>query len=131
MFELTDLKRPSKFVRIEISQTENSVTITQKQYLLLVLHKERIENASPVSILLNPNTKLEPNPEGQENGKQQSAYTSLLGSLQYLSVTTRPDISFVVNKLAAYTKNTSLAHYTTLKWILRYLSGTKDYGITY
>ena len=101
MFELTDLGRPSKIVRNEISQTENLVTITQKQYLLSILYKKRMENANPVSILLDSNIKLEPNPQGQENGKQQNAYTSLLGSLQYLSVVTRLDISFAVNKLAA------------------------------
>ena len=28
-------------------------------------------------------------------------------------------------------KNPSLTYYTALKQILRYLSGTKDYGITY
>ena len=83
MFELTDLGRPSKIVGIEISQTEDSVTITQKQYLLSILHKEGMENANPVTIPLDPNTKLEPNLKGQENGEQQSAYASLLGSLQW------------------------------------------------
>ena len=36
-----------------------------------------------------------------------------------------------MNRLAAYTANPSLQHVTTLKRILRYLAGTKNYGITY
>ena len=131
MFELSDLGGPSKIVRIEISQTDNSVTISQKKYLMLILHKEGMDKANPVSMPLDPNMKLEPNPEGEEDSERQNAYALLLGSLQYLSTATRPDITFVVNRLAAYTKNPSLAHYTALKRVLRYLAGTKDYGITY
>jgi len=44
---------------------------------------------------------------------------------------TWPDISYAVNKLGSYTANLSLEHYRSLKRILRYLAGTRDYGITY
>jgi len=44
---------------------------------------------------------------------------------------TSPHISYAVNKLASYTANPSLEHYGSLKHILRYLAGTRDYGITY
>ena len=54
-----------------------------------------------------------------------------MGELQYLANATRPDISYAVNRLASYTANPSLEHYGSLKRILRYLAGTKDYGITY
>ncbi len=36
-----------------------------------------------------------------------------------------------MNRLTAYTANLSLQHTRTLKRILRYLAGTKTYGITY
>ena len=36
-----------------------------------------------------------------------------------------------MNRLAAYTTNPSLQHVSALKRILRYLAGTKDFGITY
>jgi hypothetical protein len=36
-----------------------------------------------------------------------------------------------MNHLGAYTVNPSPQHYGTLKWILRYLVGMKDLGITY
>ena len=44
---------------------------------------------------------------------------------------TRPDIVFVVNRLAAYTANPSLQHVGALKWILKYLAGTRTHGITH
>ena len=44
---------------------------------------------------------------------------------------TCPDIAFAVKRLSAFMANPSLAHQTAAEQILRYLSGTKDLGITY
>jgi hypothetical protein len=74
--------------------------------------------------------KLEPNPEDREPNRSND-YASLLGSLQYLAIATCPDIVYAMNRLAAYTANPSLQHYTAAKRVLRYVKGTKHYGITY
>ena len=55
-------------------------------------------------------------------------YRSLVGSLIYLSHT-RPDISYAVSCVARYMQDPEAAHYQAAKKILRYLSGTADYGI--
>jgi hypothetical protein len=44
---------------------------------------------------------------------------------------TRLDILYPVNRLGAYMAHSSLQHYAALKWMLRYLSGTRTFGITY
>ena len=44
---------------------------------------------------------------------------------------TRPDIAYSVIKLARFASNPSSIHITSIKRILRYLKGTKNYGITY
>jgi hypothetical protein len=79
---------------------------------------------------MDPNVTLESNPDGDE-GDRSNSYARLLGELQFLANATRPDIAFAVNRLASYTANPSLEHVGALKRILRYLSGTKSYGITY
>ena len=56
-----------------------------------------MDKANPVLMPLDPNVKLEPNLEEHEDSGQQNAYASLLGSLQYLSTATRPDIMFAIN----------------------------------
>ena len=38
---------------------------------------------------------------------------------------------FAVHRLASYTGNPSIQHYSMLKRVLRYLVGTRNYGITY
>ena len=89
-----------------------------------------MERANPVGMPLDPNVQLIPNPDGNE-GDRSNLFAKLLGELQFLANATRPDIAYAVNRLAAYTANPSLQHTTALKRILRYLAGTKDYGITY
>ena len=86
--------------------------------------------SNSVSTPLDHNVPILPNPEGNI-GDWSNAYAQLLGELQYVANATRPDITYAVNRLASYTANPSLQHQTALKRILRYLSGTSDYCITY
>jgi hypothetical protein len=79
---------------------------------------------------LDPNVALEPNPDGNA-GDRSNSYTRLLGELQFLANATQLDIAYAVNRLASYTANPNMQHTTALKRVLRYLSGTRTYGITY
>jgi hypothetical protein len=79
---------------------------------------------------MDPNVKILPNPEGNE-GSRSNYFAQLLGELQFLANPTQPDIAFAVNCLASYTANPTIQHITALKRILKYLKGTKSYGITY
>ena len=49
----------------------------------------------------------------------------------YAAVAMRPDIAYAVNRLASFTANPTLSHWNAAKRIIRYLKGTRDYGITY
>jgi hypothetical protein len=89
-----------------------------------------MEEANPVSTPLDPNIKLTPSKDGA-SPERSNDYASLIGSLQYLAVATRPDIAYAVNRLAAYTANPSFEHYGAAKRLLRYIKGTRSLGITY
>jgi len=130
IFDVTDLGDPSRIVGIEITRTKETLTISQPLYIDSILRKYGMEHVNPVSTCLDPNHKLEPNKEIREPN-QSNDYASLIGSLQYLAIATRPDIAFAVNRLASYTANPSLEHYGAAKRLLRYIKGTRDYGITY
>ena len=129
-WEVTDLGEPAKIVGIEIKRNNDSITITQEKYIDTILKREGMDDANPVSMPMDPNIKIQPNPDGNK-GSRSNYYAKLLGELQFLTNSTRLDIAYAVNKLAAYTANPSLQHVGALKQLLRYLKGTKNLGIIY
>lgn len=58
-------------------------------------------------------------------------YLNAVGALNYLSVSTRPDISWIVGKLARFNSNPGIGHWKAVKHLFRYLQGTKDLKLTY
>ena len=57
-------------------------------------------------------------------------YRSMIGSLLYLTAS-RPDICYSVGVCARYQSDPKESHITVVKRIIRYISGTLDYGIWY
>ena len=61
----------------------------------------------------------------------QKAYAHLNGRLLHLAMNTRPDIAFVVSRLAQYTTTPNSQCWAALKRLIRYLKGTRTKGIVY
>jgi hypothetical protein len=57
------------------------------------------------------------------------AYQSLVGSLNWLAHTTRPDLATVVSLLAQHQANPSLGHMEAAKYAAKYLAHTKTLGV--
>ena len=127
---VTDMGIHKKIIGIEITKSDDSIIISQQQYVENILRREGMLDANPVSMPMDPNIQIGPNPDGNK-GSRSNSYASLLGELQFLSNATRPDISYAVNHLAAYTANPSLQHVGAIKRLLRYLKGTKNLRIKY
>lgn len=60
-----------------------------------------------------------------------SPYRELVGSLSYIAITTRPDISFYTSQLAKVQSNPGNKHFQMAKHCLKYLMATRDFGLTY
>lgn len=59
-----------------------------------------------------------------------SLYRSLVGELQYLTIT-RPDLSYVVNHVSQFLHSPIVDHFHAVKHILRYVKGTINYGLNF
>ena len=60
----------------------------------------------------------------------QTTYISMIGKLQYV-VHTRPDITLAVGMVARFSTNPKENHMMETNIIMRYLKGTKEYGLWY
>ena len=58
-------------------------------------------------------------------------YVSVIGSLMYAMVCTRPDIAHAVGVLSRYMLKLGKEHWTTVKRVFRYLCGTTNCGLCY
>ena len=65
----------------------------------MLLEREGMANANPVGMPMDPSVQLNPS-EGESEGSymeySSKSFTSLIGSLMFLAVATRPDIAFTV-----------------------------------
>ena len=69
--------------------------------------------------------------EGVDPGMVDIPYRSLVGSLMYFAVCTRPDLSMAVSALSRYSLNPQMVHWEAAKRVLRYVKGTAGEGLGY
>ena len=63
--------------------------------------------------------------------KLEETYRSLVGSLNWLSTATRPDIATITNILSAYLHKSTPSHLAAVKHVIKYIKGTTDLGICF
>ncbi|CAM6087063.1 unnamed protein product [Calypogeia fissa] len=94
-----------------------------------------MENAKPVSTPLASHFKLSrkdcPSTESERIAMQSVPYDSVVGSLMYAMTCTRPDIAHTISIVSRFMANPGKLHWEAMKWVLRYLRGTLDYGILF
>ncbi|KHN17953.1 Retrovirus-related Pol polyprotein from transposon TNT 1-94 [Glycine soja] len=125
-FSLKDLGCLSYFLGVEVIPSAAGMFLSQRKYIIDLLHKSGMTNTKPASTPLSASVQLL-----KDSGDllpSPNEYRTLVGSLQYLSLT-RPDIAFSTNKLAQFMQNPRTAHWSALKRVLRYLAGSCDKGV--
>ena len=133
-YKMTDLGPSTTYLGMEITWdlAAKTLTICQRKHIESVLKLHGMENCSSVATPMVSGAILQ-KAKDQEIPTQElvTAYQSMLGSLMYIMTQSRPDIAFAVSKLSQYVSRPTKTHWEALKQVLRYLSGTKDIGITY
>ena len=117
-------------MKIVQDETTGKVWVGQQVYTENLLRKFEMENAKPVATPVDNSTKLVKMTDSDKCVDQQQ-YQSAVGSLLYLAMATRPDITFAVSSVAKFSVQPTKQHWTTVKRILRYLKGTIDYGLAF
>ena len=56
-------------------------------------------------------------------------YRSIIGKLNYLEKSTRPDIAYAVHQCARFSADPKVEHGQAIKWLGRYLYGTRSKGL--
>lgn len=114
-------------LQIERSSDRSDIKIHQCSYVNSLLVKFKMSDCNPSVTPAEDSLELEIN----KGPKSNAPYRQLIGGLMYLTVSTRPDIAFVVHKLSQFLENPSDEHWTAAKRVLRYLKQTPKTGIVF
>ncbi|XP_071680467.1 uncharacterized protein [Lolium perenne] len=129
-FALKDLGDLHFFLGIEVKKFNQGIMLTQEKYASDLLNRVGLKGCKTLSTPLSASEKLSVI-EGELLGPEDSTrYRSIVGALQYLTLT-RPDIAFSVNKVCQFLHAPTTVHWTAVKRILRYVSGTMSLGLTF
>lgn len=128
VFEMHDLGQAKTILGINIERTDDMLSMDNESYIKNLLAEFKMENCNPVSTPLE--TKLKFNPEADKLPSNGS-YRKLIGSLMYLTVTTRVDLSYPATYLSQFNENPTTEHWAAAKRVLRYLAGTANMKLCY
>jgi hypothetical protein len=116
----------------------NSVQIINAKSINLLADRFELVGAKPVKLpynLANTLSKAQSPTDTQRSCpdviKMQSEYRTLIGTFIWLQVTTRVDIIQTVLVLSQFVSNPAYQHYQAALWLVKYLMGTINLGITY
>jgi hypothetical protein len=126
---MKDMGEVRTYLGINIRRDRNARVLALSQTALIekLLRDTGLESANPAP---TPATTG----EAAKSKAQDSItldYRSVVGSLLYINLCTRPDITAAVNAASRATANPTHADYAALKRIVRYLKGTKDMELVY
>jgi len=93
-------------LRIGVARDRDTHTISllQEEYINNLVERFGLQNANTVTTPLEPGAMVTkdqcPTTPTELQGMSDNRYRELIGSLQFVALTTRPDISFAISKLA-------------------------------
>jgi len=125
-FFVKDMGQLHFFLGMKVIPTTTSLFfLSQHKYIRDLLTKLNMHGAKEVITPLSTTIVLKL--LDSTSSVDSTEYRSIIGALQYLSLT-RPDISFAVNKLSQFMHKPTTIHLTAAKRLLRYLKHTIFHG---
>src|SRR5579859_5997677 len=128
---MKDLGQITHFLGMRVTRTpDGSISIDQSTYVKDVLAKFGMKDSKAVSTPLATGTKLVRSGDNND-ASIQPLYQSIVGSLMYAILCTRPDITYAVQQMSQFGSNPSEIHLQAAKRVLRYLQGSSSSHLTY
>ena len=122
---------------LERDRNNKSLKISQPHYVSEILTRFGISSSSPSSIVDSPMSEFFlrdmhlHSTDPILDSTQITVFQEIVGCLQYLTDQTRPDLKYSTNQLSRRSLSPTARDMKAAKRVLRYLSQTLSYGITF
>ena len=136
-FEMKDMGEASKILGMDISRDrkKGNLYLKQTDYIRRVISRFRMQDSTTKSVPIGQHFKLSTDqvPKDDEEREEMKGipYSNIIGSVMYSMICTRPDLAHAVSITSRFMKEHGREHWHALKWMLKYLKGSKDVGIMY
>lgn len=128
-FKIKDLGEIKNCLGMNVNVKKDCVTLDQERFIDSILQRFNMIDCKPSDTPMEVNLKLKK--AENDNCSETYPYQQLVGSLMYLSVLTRPDISYSVSFLSQFNTCYNETHWKQSKRLLRYLQKTKHFGLIF
>jgi len=135
--EITDLGEIHWILGLTVQRdrTLRTISLGQQSYIEAILQRFGLENARTLAMPMDPHVHLSssqsPTTQAEFAAMRDVPYREAVGSLMYVSLGTRPDITYAVGIVSKFNDKPGLAHWTAVKRIFAYLAGTRTLRLTY
>lgn len=133
-YEARDLGELKWFLNIRVNRDrhQKEVWLCQDGYVEKLVKKFNLEHSrgasTPLSKAGNGSVQRY---TGKATAKDINHYQTVIGSLIYIAVVTRPDVAYAVSLLASQMSNPSQQHFEEARRVITYLRDTKFHAIEY
>jgi hypothetical protein len=136
-YGVTDEGQIDDYLGVKIERrTDGTIKLSQPHLIdqilddLNLLHSDETSKYQPKSqdTPANTTTILDRDVDGEPHDQKWS-YRSVIGKLNFLEKSSRPDLAYAVHNAARFSSDPKASHSKAVKRIGRYLLGTKDKGI--
>jgi hypothetical protein len=130
-FKIKYMGDASFLLGMKLDHIDTGISLHQSQYIQRKIVEFNAVDLPAASCPLDPKSCLR---QASLTERQQFLalnvnYQALIGSLNYLSILTCPNISFAVSKLSQFLENPGLSHFKAAMQVFRYLKGTMYRGL--
>ncbi|XP_028122713.1 uncharacterized protein LOC114319850 [Camellia sinensis] len=127
-FAVKELGNVSYFLGVSIQIVGANYFLSQQKYASEILLKAGMTSCKPCNLPIL--VRLAVILASSLLFAQSQLYKSLVGALQYLTIT-RPDLSLVVNQACQHMHDPTNGHFAFAKRILRFVKGSLSHGLTF
>ena len=133
VWEVKDVGESENFLGMRVQQDleKGTIRFTQRPYWEHVLNRFSLTAVTPRNVPLPPGIVLDgnmsPQTDSERREMEDKPYRSVLGSVMWGQLATRPDLAFAVSLLARFQANPGISHWNALLHVVGYIK--KHHGL--
>ncbi|MBW0464976.1 hypothetical protein O181_004691 [Austropuccinia psidii MF-1] len=132
-FDIKDIGIADLFIGVKVTHSPGYLLLDQQHFTKSLLNLYGMSSCKPAStpLLTNEHFSISTDKEVSSFNALRISYHSAIGSINYLSTATSPDLSFAVSSLSQFLECPGLLHWKEFLHVLHYLQGTPGLGLIY